>query len=68
MPAGSPFTAAWRVARISSCCPEIPFDYQKVVDAVNKRTEEGCLSTMIVVAEGALPEGWLHPHHGDHLR
>lgn len=36
--------------------PEIPFDYQKVVDAVNKRTEEGCLSTMIVVAEGALPK------------
>ncbi|MGA3169383.1 MAG: ATP-dependent 6-phosphofructokinase [Chthoniobacteraceae bacterium] len=36
--------------------PEIPFDYQKVVDAVNKRTGEGCLSTMIVVAEGARPK------------
>jgi ATP-dependent phosphofructokinase / diphosphate-dependent phosphofructokinase len=36
--------------------PEIPFDYGKVVEAVKKRVEDGCLSTMIVVAEGARPK------------
>jgi 6-phosphofructokinase 1 len=36
--------------------PEIPFEYDKIVQAVKKRTEEGCLSTMIVVAEGARPK------------
>jgi len=36
--------------------PEIPFDYEKVAQAVRIREEEGCLSTMIVVAEGALPK------------
>ncbi len=33
--------------------PEIPFDYEKVAEAVRRREEEGCLSTMVVVAEGA---------------
>jgi 6-phosphofructokinase 1 len=35
--------------------PEIPFDYEKVAAAVRKRVEDGCLSTMVVVAEGASP-------------
>ena len=33
--------------------PEIPFDYERVAEAVRKRDAEGCLSTLIVVAEGA---------------
>ena len=33
--------------------PEIPFDFEKVADAVRKRDAQGCLSTLIVVAEGA---------------
>jgi 6-phosphofructokinase len=36
--------------------PEIPFDYEKIAEAVRKRIEDGCLSTMIVVAEGARPK------------
>jgi 6-phosphofructokinase 1 len=36
--------------------PEIPFDYDKVAEAVRKRVEDGCLATMIVVAEGARPK------------
>jgi 6-phosphofructokinase len=36
--------------------PEIPFDYDRVAEAVKKRDAEGCLSTMIVVAEGARPK------------
>ncbi len=36
--------------------PEIPFDYEKIAATVRKRTEDGCLSTMIVVAEGARPK------------
>jgi 6-phosphofructokinase 1 len=36
--------------------PEIPFDYEKIAETVRKRTEDGCLSTMIVVAEGARPK------------
>jgi len=36
--------------------PEIPFDYEKIAETVRKRTEDGCLSTMIVVAEGAKPK------------
>ena len=36
--------------------PEIPFSYVKIAEAVRKRTEEGCVSTMIVVAEGAKPK------------
>ncbi len=35
--------------------PEIPFDFEKVAEAVRKREAIGCLSTMIVVAEGAKP-------------
>jgi len=35
--------------------PEIPFDFERVADAVRHRDAEGCLSTMIVVAEGACP-------------
>jgi 6-phosphofructokinase 1 len=35
--------------------PEIPFDYEKVAEAVRQRSVEGCLSTMVVVAEGAHP-------------
>lgn len=33
--------------------PEIPFDYDKVAKVVNEREADGCLSTLIVVAEGA---------------
>jgi len=36
--------------------PEIPFEYEKIAEAVRKRNEDGCLSTMIVVAEGAKPK------------
>lgn len=36
--------------------PEIPFDWEKIAAAVRKREEEGCLSTMVVVAEGARPK------------
>jgi 6-phosphofructokinase 1 len=36
--------------------PEIPFDYEKVAACVRQRTEDGCLSTIIVVAEGARPK------------
>ncbi len=35
--------------------PEIAFDYEKVAETVRKRNDDGCLSTMIVVAEGARP-------------
>ena len=43
--------------------PEIPFDYEKVAETVRKRTEDGCLSTMIVVAEGARPrDGAIRAH------
>lgn len=36
--------------------PEIPFDIQKVADAVLARDRTGARSTMIVVAEGASPK------------
>jgi 6-phosphofructokinase 1 len=36
--------------------PEIPFDYEKIAETVRKRHEDGCLSTMVVVAEGAKPK------------
>jgi phosphofructokinase-like protein len=36
--------------------PEIPFDHEKIADAVRKRDADRCLSTMIVVAEGARPK------------
>jgi phosphofructokinase-like protein len=41
--------------------PEIPFDYEKVAEAVIAREKQGCLSTMVVVAEGA------KPRHGTQL-
>jgi len=37
--------------------PEIPFRYEKIADAVLAREKEGCLSTMVVVAEGAKAMG-----------
>jgi 6-phosphofructokinase 1 len=37
--------------------PEIPFNWDKVANAIRRRDEEGCLSSLIVVAEGALPDG-----------
>jgi 6-phosphofructokinase 1 len=33
--------------------PEIPFDHERVAQAVRKRDIDGCLSTLVVVAEGA---------------
>jgi 6-phosphofructokinase 1 len=33
--------------------PEIPFDHEAVAEAVRRRDAAGCLSTLIVVAEGA---------------
>ena len=36
--------------------PELPFDYEKVADAVRRRDADRCLSTLIVVAEGACPQ------------
>ncbi len=35
--------------------PEIPFEHENVAAAVRKRDSEGCLSTLVVVAEGARP-------------
>lgn len=35
--------------------PEIPFDFEAVAEAVRRRDADGCLSTLIVVAEGAKP-------------
>lgn len=35
--------------------PEIPFDLDKVAQAVRQRDADGCMSTLIVVAEGARP-------------
>src|SRR5579862_1887156 len=41
--------------------PEIPFDHERVANAVKKRDADGCLSTLIVVAEGARErDGHLH--------
>ena len=34
--------------------PEIPFEHESVARAVRRRDADGCLSTLIVVAEGAL--------------
>jgi len=36
--------------------PEIPFNYEEVARVVRKREADGCLSTLIVVAEGAKPK------------
>jgi 6-phosphofructokinase 1 len=41
--------------------PEIPFDHERVAEAVRRRDAEGCLSTLIVVAEGALEKAG-HEH------
>ncbi len=35
--------------------PEISFGFEAVAEAVRKRADEGCTSTMVVVAEGAHP-------------
>ncbi|MFZ4116278.1 MAG: 6-phosphofructokinase [Chthoniobacterales bacterium] len=35
--------------------PEIPFQLEKIAEAVRHRAQKGCKSTMIVVAEGAKP-------------
>ncbi len=35
--------------------PEIPFDFERVAQAVRDRDAQGCLSTLVVVAEGAKP-------------
>ncbi len=35
--------------------PEIPFDYARITEAIQKRETEGATSHMIVVAEGAAP-------------
>ncbi|PTX96818.1 6-phosphofructokinase [Spartobacteria bacterium LR76] len=37
--------------------PEIPFSVEKVAEEVLRREKEGAKSTMIVVAEGAAPDG-----------
>jgi ATP-dependent phosphofructokinase / diphosphate-dependent phosphofructokinase len=36
--------------------PEIPFDYDKIADAIKQRDAAGNLSSLIVVAEGARPK------------
>jgi 6-phosphofructokinase 1 len=36
--------------------PEIPYDIDKIVDAINERTERGSGFTIIAVAEGAVPK------------
>jgi 6-phosphofructokinase 1 len=35
--------------------PEIPFEHERVAEAVRQREADGCLSTLVVVAEGACP-------------
>ena len=40
--------------------PEIPFDHERVAEAVRRRDVEGCLSTLIVVAEGAVERDGVH--------
>src|SRR5947209_15928447 len=35
--------------------PEIPFDYEKIADAIRKRDAAGRLGSLVVVAEGARP-------------
>ncbi len=35
--------------------PEIPFDFDRVADAIRRRDQEGRQSTLVVVAEGARP-------------
>jgi 6-phosphofructokinase 1 len=48
--------------------PEIPFDYERVAAAVRQRELDGCLSTLVVVAEGATERGAkLSEQHGAEL-
>lgn len=39
--------------------PEIPFDYQKIIEFLRKRKETGYRSSVVVVAEGAKPKAGL---------
>jgi ATP-dependent phosphofructokinase / diphosphate-dependent phosphofructokinase len=51
--------------------PEIPFDYNKIADAIKKRDAEGHLSSLVVVAEGARPKDGqvvMHPTAGGEYR
>ncbi|MDP9292454.1 MAG: ATP-dependent 6-phosphofructokinase [Verrucomicrobiota bacterium] len=51
--------------------PEIPFDLEKIAEVVKKRDAEGCLSTLIVVAEGARAkdgEQLMHPTESGEFR
>lgn len=43
--------------------PEIPFRYESVAEAVRRREAEGCLSTLVVVAEGARPQDGSEHYH-----
>ena len=43
--------------------PEIPFDFDKVVDEVHRRDKEGAACTMIVAAEGAAPRSGRQIRH-----
>ena len=43
--------------------PEIPFEWEKVVNAVRQRDADGYKSTMIVVAEGAKPKDGEQSYH-----
>src|SRR5205085_9011597 len=36
--------------------PEIPFDYDKIADAIKRRDAAGRLASLVVVAEGARPK------------
>ena len=40
--------------------PEIPYDINKVIGAINKRTKAGKGFTILAVAEGAIPRR-IHP-------
>ncbi|MEO6847718.1 MAG: ATP-dependent 6-phosphofructokinase [Chthoniobacterales bacterium] len=44
--------------------PEIPFDLEKIANVVMKRDQEGCKSTMVVVAEGACAKNARETRHG----
>ena len=50
--------------------PEVPFEWEKVANAVRQRDAEGYLSTMIVVAESAKPkdggQSYQKTLHGEH--
>jgi ATP-dependent phosphofructokinase / diphosphate-dependent phosphofructokinase len=47
--------------------PEIPFDWERVADAVRERDAAGYQSTMIVVAEGARPHNGIQHYQQTHL-